>query len=89
MRMLERVAIAICKADDNSTRHPCECDGLDGTECADMLAAARLAITAMREPDGDMVDAGRDVGPDAPYGAGETRERWRAMIDAALDGKHK
>lgn len=32
----------------------------------------------------DMIDAGRDVGPDAPYGLGETRQRWAAFRDAFL-----
>lgn len=45
---------------------------------------ARAAIAAMREPTEAMVDTGRDVGPDRPYGAHETRATWSAMIDTAL-----
>ena len=46
---------------------------------------AVACISAMREPTADMVDAMRDVGPDAPYGMSETIERWHAGIEAALD----
>lgn len=48
------------------------------------LVFARAAILAMREPTAEMVDAGRDIGPDAPYGMSETAGRYRAMIDTAL-----
>lgn len=34
--------------------------------------------------DCNMIDAGRDIGPDAPYGLSETIKRWQAMIDEAL-----
>lgn len=45
---------------------------------------ARVVLQAIREPSRNMVDAARDVGPAAPYGLGETREKWRTFIDAAL-----
>jgi hypothetical protein len=48
------------------------------------LPQARAAIAAMREPTAAMVDLGRGIGPDAPYGLAETRERWHAMIDECL-----
>jgi hypothetical protein len=47
-------------------------------------ADARAAIEATLEPTADMIDAMRDIGPDAPYGAAETAERWRAGVRAAL-----
>lgn len=46
---------------------------------------ALTVLRAIREPDPEMVDRGRDIGPDAPYGAHETREKWEAMVDAMLD----
>ncbi|KTE19733.1 hypothetical protein ATE67_13900 [Sphingopyxis sp. H050] len=45
---------------------------------------ALAAIFGMREASPDMIDAGRDVGADAPYGLAETREKWSVMIEAAL-----
>ena len=48
------------------------------------LDDARAAIEALREPTAEMIDAGRDVGPDAPYGAAETAQRFRTMMDKAL-----
>jgi hypothetical protein len=44
------------------------------------FALARAAIAAMREPTDEMIDAW--IG--AP---GAIKEGWKAMIDAALDGK--
>ena len=70
--MVERVAQAIC-GDDNP-------DNI----CSFHRIRARLAIKAMREATADMIDAGRDIGPDAPYGLSETIKRWQAMIDEAL-----
>lgn len=81
--MVERVATAIWAL----YRHT-DCNEYDqlaphAKHTADEMA--RAAIEAMREPTADMVDAGRDVGPDAPYGLSETIKRWEAMINAALD----
>ncbi len=47
-------------------------------------AAIRTVLERLREPSGDVIDAGRDVGPDAPYGVSETREKWITMLDAAV-----
>lgn len=45
-----------------------------------LLARARTAIEAMREPSKAMDTAGLDCGPDRDHGT-----YWRAMIDAALE----
>ena len=47
------------------------------------LAEAGFVIVP-REPSAGMIEAGRNVGPDAPYGVSETAKRWRAMVDEAL-----
>jgi hypothetical protein len=46
------------------------------------FALARAAITAMREPTEEMTVAGLNTGR-----AWEVSKAWRAMIDAALEGK--
>jgi len=80
--MLERVARAICSSDGNKC--PSECDG-----CPDMVLAASVAITAMRDCTPAMLDAGSTAHPAGGY----KREtllndiiecEWRAMVDAAL-----
>lgn len=45
---------------------------------------ALAAIFGMKEPSAEMLDAARDVGPAAPYGLDETREKWRAFIETAI-----
>lgn len=72
--MIERVARAICTA-----------DGYDHTpdeieRCPDL---ARAAITAMREPDETMWQAGWAT---VPYDVHENAlaDAWHAMVDAAL-----
>jgi len=80
--MLERVARAICSSDGNKC--PSECD-----DCPDMILAASVAITAMRDCTPAMLDAGSTAHPVGGY----KREtllndiiecEWRAMVDAAL-----
>lgn len=46
----------------------------------DFVDTAHVAIKAMREPTEAMVDAGAEYAP----GAGDARDAWHAMIDAAL-----
>lgn len=74
MTPLERAARALCKrncgADDNWPI---------------WFNDARAVLLAIREPSNEMIDAGRDVGPAAPYGLHEVRERWETMIDKALE----
>ena len=53
----------------------------------------RAVLAAIREPTGEMIDAGADSFefPDGPFGRpsliGQPSKTWRAMIDAALAGK--
>jgi hypothetical protein len=70
--MVERVARAIYE------------EGLTRSRMGDhtyeaMLATARAAIAAMREPSAAMANS-----PDLWLGPDEITEQWRVMIDAAL-----
>jgi hypothetical protein len=69
--MVERVAMAICKA----AREDLRCDGLTDDEGE---IFARAAIEAMREPTRQMEDAA-DEADERSHAA-----TWEHMIDAAL-----
>lgn len=81
--MVEKVARAICRSMlqdpdiDYEVHHQ---DGLvKGWKMYEM--EARAAIQAMRDPTGNMVDAGCFCQP-SPFG--DASSVWKAMIDAAL-----
>lgn len=76
MDMVERVARAIVK---NNPMLAWEWDMLNDEVIADAYKMARAAISAMREPSLDMVEAGDDS---VMAGCGDLI--WQAMIDAAL-----
>jgi hypothetical protein len=66
------------------------CGAWNGDDFADLPEdVQREFIEAVREglrdPSGEMVDAMRDIGPAAPYGAQETIDRWQAGIDALTE----
>lgn len=71
MDMIERVAKAIGEV---STA------GKGASDHDLLVACAKAAIEAMREPDNWMVDCGYDHVGDSDA----TRATWRAMIDGAL-----
>ena len=92
--MVERVAKAICQADGGSPEEVVHVrPGVTYRLWAEYEQKARAAIAAMREPTGEMVDAGA-----ASYGVptpaigslplsvidGQPTKAWRAMIDEAL-----
>lgn len=87
--MVERIARAIFEYDVAHIPKVAGDNGWDGPLLNERgrnfwRDRVRFAIKAMRDPSVDMIDAGRNIGPDAPYGLSETIKRWQAMIDEAL-----
>lgn len=84
--MVERVARALCEA----IGFPADGNVLDGDQIKigwhTQIPKARAAIEALRLPTDAMVGAGHaEIKPDnLPADAGDARQCWRAMIDAAL-----
>lgn len=84
--MIERVARAICVAngEDDDDTYATSATGSPIWRYYESHAIA--AITAMREPTGEMIDGGAESlwtlrGPDLN---GQPSKCWRAMINAAL-----
>ena len=79
MTMVERVAVAICRAlGDDPDR--------EGERLTAYDDAARAAIEAMRDPTPEMLEAGgRKGGFDGYWVEDNTAAIWAAMIDTALD----
>lgn len=92
MDMVERVARAICAADDWTAR---DLDELTRDGRARYAAMARAAIAAMRGPSEKMVKAGIGALAVADYGMPEygpedaAEMTFSAMIDAALTSSEK
>lgn len=89
--MVERVARAIVAADEQNGGPPWDyIAGLGKHALAFRMDQARAAISAMREPTGEMLDALGNALYDAetdsgcPDHWGTLRKSWPAMIDAAL-----
>lgn len=93
MTRLEAAARALWLLDGG-----CPYDELHPDEQADVMRDAKKVLDAAypeltdgthwiapREATDAMIDAGRDVGPDAPYRVRETRLRWDAFRDAHLE----
>lgn len=98
--MIEKVAKAIAVADLNASAKSLPDVPMEtmaeyvrlAVEDGHYQAMARAAIEAMREPTDAMLDDGRDRANDyldcGCYSSQETvGECWKAMIDAALNGK--
>jgi len=80
--MVERVARAICASLSDKMNG---WDTLGGDEREDFLAAARVAIEAMREPTTKMSDAGDEASASLAISRDSSGNYvWQAMIDAAL-----
>ena len=77
--MVERVARAICKANDyDPDANDNLLSGPSGTRNWHLYVThARAAIAVMREPTQEMVESGVENAPNP-------RDIWEAMIDAAL-----
>lgn len=69
--MIERVAEAIKKANDN-------CTGIWEIECA------KAAIAAMRKPTEEMIEAYEEVCKKYAFPDGFCEDAYQAMIDATL-----
>lgn len=85
--MVERLAKAIFMSHNGLRKHARGLTWEDNAvdwEKDEYRAMVRAALEELREPTADMIDAGRDIGHDAPYGLSETIKRWQAMIDEAL-----
>lgn len=98
--MVEKVANAIAVADLNASAMSLPYVSMEAmseyvrlaVEDGHYKAMARAAIEAIREPTDAMLDDGRDRANDyldcGCYASQETAgECWKAMIDAALNGK--
>lgn len=82
--IVERVARAIYEGRNGSGRVPWS--RRVAAHKAPYLLDARASVAAMREPAAGMVEAGSCV-IDSTSFAYEASAAWRAMIDAALEGK--
>lgn len=84
MSLQEKVARALLASESGNEL---AWDSLDlitrGAFLRDAQAAIAAVLDALRDCPPDVIDAGRDVGPDAPYGLVETREKWLAMLAEA------
>lgn len=95
MNTLEKTARAICRASmtDPETIDPADMDILVDQWWMEHKDSARAALEALLEPSGGMIDAPRKIILDdrmranARTKAGVAFDVFRAMIQAALDGK--
>lgn len=83
MPIIERAARALAKAQSGTD----EWNGLDAELQAQLIAEARAAIEAIREPSEEMALAGEKLlGDDRCHSvdAGDLRDAWIVMVDALL-----
>lgn len=90
--MVERVARAICDQEAGTPGTDCACNSGTCSRLSVKLAAC-AAIAAMREPTGEMKDAGAEtyglgnsvIGPAGAALVGQPTKAYQAMIDKALE----
>lgn len=87
-RMVDECAKAICTTMDLDDKEPC------ARLCTGCKIAARAVLTCLREPTPGMVAAGwetirrrQPMGPAFRSPGPALKEAFRAMIDAAMEGK--
>jgi hypothetical protein len=84
MDIIERAARAVCIA------HGHEPEGMKFSDGQPIWTAyiddARAVLSALREPDEGMIEAGWSCFPDYEPSAQDATDCWQAMIDQALKG---